>query len=448
MAEVIVEAEVRLWGRTLGAVVELDNGRIIFEYADDFRRSGLEISPVHLPLSLAGPQSFEELQGQRAFEGLPGVLADALPDKFGNRVIRSYFEARGQGERALRPVQRLLYVGERGLGALTFHPPERLRIHTAVQEALEIAELVADARRIVEGDADVTIPEIYRIGASAGGMRPKAVVRYNRVTHEIRSGYAERGDGDVPALLKFDGVGDGATGDELGYPQPYNRVEAAYMRMAAAAGIDVAEVEVLESGGYAHLIVPRFDIEDPPEVAPHGTPGAPEKVLDEPRRIHQHTFGGLVHVDYHVPGTSSYEEYLRSIYRLGMPQASVEEGFRRMVFNVLAVNQDDHVKNLSFHMRPDGRWSLTPAYDLTFVKGRGYTAKHQMQVQDRTSGITMTDVHAVAKNFDIRRASAIVDDVRGALDRWEDFSADFEVAPERVTGIRAEIDRRARLTSG
>lgn len=424
MPEVLVEAEVRIWGRTVGAVVELDNGRIIFEYADDFRRSGLEISPVHLPLSLAGPQSFEELQGRPAFEGLPGVLADALPDRFGNRVIRSYFEARGQGAKALRPVQRLLYVGERGVGALTFHPAERLGINPAVQAALEIAVLVADARRIVEGAADVTIPEIYRISASAGGMRPKAVVLFNPETREIRSGYARPRAGDVPALLKFDGVGNGATTDELGNPQPYNRVEAAYMRMAAAAGIDVAAVDVLETDGYAHLIVPRFD-------------------LSGSGRIHQHTFGGLVHVDYHEPGAASYEEYLRTIYRLGMPQASVEEGFRRMIFNLLAVNQDDHVKNQSFHLRPDGRWSLTPAYDVTFVKGRGFTAQHQMRVQDKTAGITMDDVTAVARIFDIRRATAIVDEVRAALDRWEEFAEMFNVVSDRVLGIRGEIDARA-----
>ncbi|MGD8817722.1 MAG: HipA domain-containing protein, partial [Acidobacteriota bacterium] len=320
-------------------------------------------------------------------------------------------------------------VGERGLGALTFHPAEQLGIHPAVQEALEIAALVADARRIVEGDADVTIPEIYRISASAGGMRPKAVVLYNAGRREIRSGYAEPRAGDVPALLKFDGVGDGASADELGYPQPYNRVEAAYMRMAAAAGIEVAEVEVLESDGYTHLIVPRFDIEGS-------------------NRIHQHTFGGLAHVDYHVPGSSSYEEYLRSIYRLGMPQAAVEEGFRRMVFNLLAVNQDDHVKNQSFHMRPDGAWSLTPAYDITFVKGRGFTAQHQMRVQDKMSDITMADVLAVAEIFDIRRAGAIVDDVQSAIARWEAFSEDFDVAPDKVAAIRAELDRRARLTAG
>ncbi len=437
MAEVLVEAEVRLWGRTVGAVVELDNGRIIFEYADDFRRSGLEISPVHLPLSLAGPRSFDELQGSPAFQGLPGVLADALPDRFGNNVIRSYFEARGQGERALRPVQRLLYVGERGLGALTFHPAERLGINPAVQAAIEIAALVADARRIVEGDADVTIPEIYRISASAGGMRPKAVVLYNAAAGEIRSGYAEPRAGDVPALLKFDGAGDGATTDELGHPQPYNRVEAAYMSMAAAAGIDVAAVDVLESAGYAHLIVPRFDLVEPDGRDAAGVGAGAE-------RIHQHTFGGLVHVDYHEPGAASYEEYLRAMYRLGMPQASVEEGFRRMVFNLLAVNQDDHVKNQSFHLSPDGRWALTPAYDVTFVKGRGFTARHQMRVQDKTAGITLDDVHAVAAVFDIRRATTIIDEVRSALDGWEELAARFAVASDRVEGIRAEIDQRAR----
>jgi len=421
MAEVVAEAEVRLWGETVGAVVELDSGRIIFEYAEAFRSSGLEISPIHLPLSRSGPQSFEELQGAPAFGGLPGVLADALPDRFGNQVIRAYFEARGEGARALSPVQRLLYVGERSLGALTFHPAEAIPARPAEMQSLEIAELVRDARRIVEGNPDVAIPEIYRIGASAGGMRPKAVVLHNPATDEIRSGYASPRPGDVASILKFDGAGDGSSTDALGEPLPFNRIEAAYMRMAAEAGMDAAPVRMLVADGYAHLLIPRFDVR-------------------EDVRLHQHTLGGLIHVDYNFPGGSSYEEYLRTILRLGMPQASVEEGFRRTVFNVMAVNQDDHVKNLSFHMRPDGRWSLTPAYDITFAKGAGFTAAHQMRVRDKRSEISEADLLALGETFDIRKAATIIADVGAVLDNWEAFAREFDVPQAKVQQIRRELD--------
>ena len=457
MAEVVAEAEVRLWGETVGAVVELDAGRVVFEYSDEFRRSGLEISPIHLPLSLGGPLSFEELQEQPAFDGLPGVLADALPDRFGNQVIRAYFEARGESERALSPVQRLLYVGERAIGALTFHPAEQIPSRPAELESLEIAGLVDDARRIVEGDPDVAIPEIYRMSSSAGGMRPKAVVLYNPESGEIRSGYAPPEPGDVPALLKFDGVatapselsGGGFAGRELDEPLPFNRVEAAYMRMARAAGLDVADVEVLATGGYAHLIVPRFDLLGEPEGATEGATEAESLGASHGgKRLHQHTLGGLIHVDYHLPGASSYEEYLRTILLLGMPQASVEEGFRRMVFNIMAVNQDDHVKNLSFHMRPEGRWSLAPAYDITFVHGRRYTAQHQMRVQDKTSGITRTDLLAVAEIFDIRKAVRMITAVRDVLDDWETFARDAEVTLEKTEQVRAELEARGKQLAG
>ncbi|HGY91194.1 MAG TPA: type II toxin-antitoxin system HipA family toxin [Planctomycetes bacterium] len=426
MDEVSAYAEVKLWGRTVGAVAELATGRIVFEYDDVFRRSGLEISPFHLPLSVAGPRTFDELLRRPGFQGLPGVLADSLPDAFGNRVIRAYFAARGQEERALSPVQRLLYVGERGIGALTFHPATDVELRHAESEALAIADLVQDARRIVEGEPAVTVPEIYRIGSSAGGMRPKAVVLFNPATREIRSAYATPQPGDVPALLKFDGVGDGAQQDRLGQPSPFNRVEAAYGKLARTAGIDMEKIIVLETDGYAHLVIPRFDI------------------AEGRRRRHQHSLGGLLHVDFNEPGAASYEEYLRAILRLGMTQSSVEEGYRRMVFNVLAVNQDDHVKNLSFHMDASGDWSLTPAYDVTFARGRGWTAEHQMRVQDKTRDIRLSDLLRVANLFGIRRARRFIDAVAEALTGWENAAAECAVPAATVRTVRAALDARWR----
>jgi serine/threonine-protein kinase HipA len=362
-----------------------------------------------------------------AFEGLPGVLADALPDAFGNRVIRAYYAARGEAERAMSPVQRLLYVGERALGALTFHPPEALPIRPAEEESLEIAALVRDARRIIRGEPEVAIPEIYRIGSSAGGRRPKAIVHYDPESGSIRSGGTPLEPGEQPCIIKFDGVGGESAPGELGPPQAHNRVEAAYAEMAVAAGVEMSEIDVLDSDGYAHLLVRRFD-------------------LVEGRRLHQHTFGGLIHVDYNEPGASSYEEYLRTLFRLGMAYDALEQAYRRMVFNVLAVNQDDHVKNLSFHMSPTGESS--PAYDVTFAHGQRWTANHQMRVQDQVSGVRQADLLAVANLFDIKKPSRILEETRSALADWERFAADYDFPRETVGSIRKELDERAKILAG
>jgi serine/threonine-protein kinase HipA len=295
----------------------------------------------------------------------------------------------------------------------------------AEAEALRVAELVADARRIMAGDPAVTIAEIYRIGSSAGGMRPKAVVLYDAVSGEIRSAFGSPGPGDVASILKFDGVGEATTRGGLGAPEPYNRVEAAYARMARDAGLDVVDVSVLETGdGYAHLVIPRFD-----------------ELRGEP--LHQHTLGGLLHVDYNEPGASSYEEYLRTMLRLGMPPAAVLEGYRRAVFNVLAINQDDHVKNLSFHMDPDGVWSLTPAYDLTFAMGTGWTATHQMRVAGKRAGITHADLAGVAATFGIRDPSRIIERIREVLGRWPAYAREQGVPADTVRHIASALGQRS-----
>lgn len=420
--------EVRLFGATMGAVAELDSGRILFEFADSFRGRGLEPSPIHLPTSRRGPIAFDELLRQPAFEGLPGVLTDALPDRFGNQVIRAWFAARGEAERALSPVQRLLYVGDRAIGALSFHPATEFPLRAAEQEPLELAGLVRDARRVIEGDPQVAIPEIYRVGASAGGMRPKALVLFEPGSRTIRSGHASPRAGERACLLKFDGAGDGATPDALGAPRPFHRVEATWTAMARAAGITTADVELLEDGAFAHLLVTRFDRERAGEAASAS--------------LHQHTLGGLLHVDYNVPGASSYEEYLRTILALGLPYAAVEEGYLRVLFNVLAVNQDDHVKNLSFQMDRAGEWRLAPAYDLTFARGRGYTARHQMRVADKLEGITASDLLALGAAFSVDMPAKLLARVRDTVARMEEFAAAFAVPPDLQGELRAQLNRR------
>jgi serine/threonine-protein kinase HipA len=428
-AEIRAEAEVRLWGDTVGALVELESGRVIFEYASEFRRRGLEISPIQLSTSLDGPVAFDELRRLPAFDGLPGVFADSLPDAFGRRVIRAYYAARGREELALSPVQRLLYVGERAIGALTFHPAEEIPTRAAELVALEIQALAEDAQRIVRGDPHVAIPEMYRIGSSAGGRRPKAIVHYDPDEGTIRPGGRRPSAAEIPCILKFDGIGDEESDGELGEPQPYNRVEAAYGEMARAAGLEMPEILVLESDGYAHLLIHRFDVQDG-------------------ERLHQHTLGGMLHVDYDVPHSSSYEEYLRTVLRLGMAYDALREAYRRMVFNVVAVNQDDHVKNLSFHMDRSGTWSLTPAYDVTFAHGSGFTATHQMLVRDKAADIRRADLLGVAGEFGVKKPERILERARAAVGDWERYASDYAVPRRVVAAVRGELNARWKTLAG
>lgn len=423
MAEIAALAEAWLWDRYMGAVAEMDDGSIAFEYAEEFLSGGLNPSPFLLPAG-RGVFTFPDLARKRAFQGLPGLLADALPDAFGTAVIRSYFTARGEMSKSLSPVQHLLYVGDRALGALSFRPAMQLTSAPRVEEALDLAVLVADARRIVQGSAEVAIPELYRIGSSAGGMRPKAVVLHNPASGEVRSAYAAPREGDVAAILKFDGVGESGSGRDLGRPEPYNRIEAAYAQMARAAGLHVVDVAILESEqGHAHLIIPRFD------VTSRG-------------RLHQPTLGGLLHVDYNDVGASSYEEYLRTIQGLGMGAAAVAEGWRRMSFNVLAVNQDDHVKNLSFHMDERGVWTLAPAYDVTFAHGGTWTVAHQMRVADKRVGITRRDLLGVAERFAIRGAREALERIEAAVADWPQYAEACGVEAAYRARIQSELDER------
>lgn len=422
MADPSAVAEVWLWGQFVGAVAEMEDGRIFFEYSQDHIARGIEISPLNVP-ARPGVFAFPELARRPGFNGLPGVLADALPDSFGKTVIRTYFTSRGEMQKALSPVQHLLYVGPRAIGALEFRPAADLETRPQDEQALEIAALVRDARRIVEGKADIAVPEIYRIGSSAGGMRPKAVVLHNNGV--IRSAFADPRPGDQPAILKFDGVDPNASPGQMGKPQPFNRVEAAYARIARNAGLGVVDVRILESDdGHAHLLIPRFDL---------GEDGT---------SLHQHTLGGLLHVDYNDPAASSYEEYLRSALALGMSGGALQEAFRRMAFNVLAVNQDDHVKNLSFHLGQNGVWRLSPAYDLTFARGQGWTRWHQMRVNGKTSGIVLADLLEVAQTFAVKRPRQIVERVADALSRWESAAAECAVPGDATAAISAALKER------
>lgn len=417
MAEFLVVAEVRLWGERVGAVAEDARGRIVFEYTPDFRRSGLEISPRTLPLSRSGPIEFPALRQLDAFHGLPGVLADSLPDRFGNAVITRYFESQGRPADALSPVQRLLYIGKRAMGALEFEPALSAP-SPAANEALDVAHLVDEARRIVSGRTDIAVAEIMQVGGSAGGARPKAVMLWNPARDQVRSGFAPMEPGDESWLIKFDGVGEMERPNP--HSQPFNRIEYAYHAMAREAGIVVPEARLLEERGLAHFMSRRFD-------------------RNGESRLHLHSLAGMEHSDFNNPASYSYEQYLRLVLTLAMPPAATIEAFRRAVFNIVAVNQDDHTKNLSFLMDRAGTRSLSPAYDLTFAHGSGFTRQHQMTLNGKTADFVRADLLSLGARFGLKQDGApVIERVIDAVSDWPRHAAAAGVAAEQLTAIGAQ----------
>jgi serine/threonine-protein kinase HipA len=413
-------AEVRLWGRTIGAVSIGAGGEpATFEYDAAFAQSGIEIAPLTMPLSRR-VYVFPELS-RVSFHGLPGLLADSLPDRFGNALIDAWLATQGRSPESFNAVERLCYTGNRGMGALEFAPALGPRARKAGR--IEIDRLVALASEILihrrslkasfrGSGKERALKEILRIGTSAGGARAKAVIAWNPSTNEVCSGQVPADPGFEYWLLKFDGV-RGNMDKELEDPKGYGAIEYAYYRMASAAGITMSESRLLEENGRRHFMSRRFDRRENGE------------------KRHMQSLGALSHFDFNLAGAYSYEQALRVIGQLGLPMSAVEEQFRRMVFNIMARNQDDHVKNIAFLMDKSGAWSLSPAFDLTYSynpKGL-WTATHQMTVNGKRDHFTMDDFKVFAKTASMKRgrASAIVNEVRKAVSRWREFAAEAAV---------------------
>lgn len=421
-------ASVRLWGRQIGAVYLDDGARAaVFEYDPDFQRSRIELAPLEMPLA-PRPYQFPALP-RDAFRGLPGMLADSLPDKYGTALVNAWLAAQGRNESSFDVIERLCYVGTRGMGALEFHPaheparpePADLRIAELVRLASEV--LTAREKFVAElarGDDEEAMPTILSVGTSAGGARAKAVIAYNAATGQVRSGQVDAGPGFEHWLLKFDGVSNNRD-KGLADPQGWGAVEYAYSLMARAAGLEMAECRLLEENGRRHFMTRRFD-------RPSGG-----------GKLHMQSLGALAHFDYNQPGAYSYEQALVVIRRLGLGIAAIEQQFRRMAFNLVARNQDDHVKNIAFLMDPTGTWRLSPAFDVTFAwdPGNRWLDSHQMTVNAKRDGFTLGDVREVADAAGMKRgrAEAIVGEVRDAVGRWAEFAAGaavHEATAERI----------------
>ena len=428
-------AAVTLWGSRIAAI-SIDEGAryATFQYDPAFVRSGIEIAPVRMPLR-AQPYSFPGLP-EDAFSGLPGLLADSLPDRWGTALVNAWLASRGREQSSFDVVQRLCYVGTRGVGALEFQPAHEpstpadadLQVSALVRLASEVlaqrAEFVAE---LSENPDEEAMKAILAIGSSAGGARPKAFIAYNDATGLLRSGQVEVGEGFRHWLLKFDGVSH--AGDHgLTDPKGWGAVEYAYSKMARAAGIEMTECRLLEENGRRHFMPRRFDRPD------------------EGGRLHMQTVGALEHASYNEPGAYSYEQALLLIRRLGLGTPVAEQQFRRMVFNVVARNQDDHVKNIAFLMDRAGAWSLAPAYDMIWAwkPGNPWLDSHQMSINGKRDRFTVADLRATAAVAGLPRgrAEAILAEVGEIVAGWPVIAEALGV-DERIA---EQIARSHRLT--
>ena len=422
-------ARVILWGSDIGAVSWVaDRGLAVFQYTPEFARSGIQVAPFMMPLTDA-PYEFPSL-ARESFRGLPGLLADSLPDKFGNALINAWLATQGRAPGSFTPVERLCYTGTRGMGALEFRPlikeaPKSSR-KLAIEALVALANRVLDERVAMAGklagdDDHHAIEDILRVGTSAGGARAKAVLAWNAETGEFRSGQARAAEGYSQWLMKFDGV-HGNADRELADPQGFGRIEYAYHLMARAAGIAMEDCRLHEEGGRAHFMTRRFD---------RSANGG---------KLHMQSLGALKHHDFNIAGANAYEQALQTIRQLALSTADVQEQVRRTYFNLLARNQDDHVKNIAFLMNRQGIWRLAPAFDIAYSynPAGAWTNQHQMSVAGKRDGFELDDLFAFASVGGVKktRARSILAEVTAAVANWRKFAKQAKVPAGDIARIQ------------
>lgn len=417
-------AEVKIWGIPVGAIAWDENRRLAsFEYDPKFKQAGYDIAPLKMPVSGESRIfSFPELRKMQnsafdTFKGLPGLLADALPDNYGNQLINLWLSQQGRGIDSMNPVEMLCFIGTRGMGALEFEPPifreSKNTFAIEIDSLVEIAQKMLNQREgfkaNLQKEEDQAISEILKIGTSAGGARPKAVIAWNEKTGEVRSGQTKVPKGFEHWLIKLDGVSDVQLGTSTGY----GRVEIAYYNMARACGIDIMPSRLLEENGRAHFMTKRFDREDG-EI-----------------KHHIQTFCALKHFDYNMVNSFSYEELFQCMRELKLTYQEAEQMFRRMVFNVIARNCDDHTKNFSFRLKQEGKWELAPAYDLcySFRPESSWVHQHALSINGKRKDFSKADLLAIGESIKSKRASEIIDEINDVVNQWKKFADEADVLP-------------------
>ncbi len=416
----INSAFVYIWGKRVGAVSwNASTGLASFQYDDHFLQENLDLSPIMMPLDKGNMiHEFLENRDKSTFKGLPGLLADVLPDKYGNALINTWLTRQGRPTDSLNPIETLCFIGQRGMGALEFKPvqPEQKNSSTKLEVSglVEIAEKILSGRKdfstSLSNEEEKALFEILKIGSSAGGARAKAMIAFNEKTKEVRSGQANIAKGFEHWLIKFDGVSDA----QFGASQGYGRVEMAYYLMAKDAGIEMKESRLLEENGRAHFMTKRFD-----------RPQDKEK-------IHVQTLCAMRHFDFNEVNLYSYEELFETMRILGLTYPEAQELFRRMVFNVASRNCDDHTKNFAFTMDKGGNWKLSPAYDICYAyrPGSEWVSQHALSINGKRKGIERDDLLAVGKSMNIKNASEIIKKVTDTVSNWNRFANQVNLEPD------------------
>lgn len=420
-------AFVKLWGQRIGAVV-WDEGQELafFEYDRRFAFGKLDISPVRMPLGTR-VYSFPELRRSATFKGLPGLLADSLPDRYGNELINGWLARHGRAENSLNPVELLCFIGNRGMGALEFEP-STLPAQEQMQ-ALELSSLIETTKKLLKSrerfEAQTTsamqdvMLDVLKMGTSAGGARPKAIISYNEATGMIRSGQTLQEAGFEHWLIKFDGVNDTQFGETFGY----GRVEMVYYQMAVDAGIEMAESRLIEEEGRAHFMTKRFDR------------------VNGMDKLHMQTFCALQHFDFNNVSSYSYEQLFQTMRQLRLSYAEAEQLYRRMVFNVLARNCDDHTKNFAFLMDQEGKWSLSPAYDVchAYRPDSIWVSQHCLSINGKRKNFMLDDFLAIAKQNSIRNPQGIIQEVQEVVSKWMDYAGKYKVNSKLAEAIATTL---------
>lgn len=439
----MTDATIRLWGRDIGAVTWLeDQSHAVFQYTPEFAASGIALSPLVMPPSVA-PYAFPELP-KPAFKGLPGLLADSLPDKYGNALIDAWLARQNRNAASFNSVERLCYIGTRGMGALEFHPTllkatrrtRRVEITALVDLANQVLSMREGMHGVLGGEDDHdTLEEILRVGTSAGGARAKAVLAWNADTGEFRSGQVPVHEGFTYWLMKFDGVTNNRD-KELADPQGFGLIEYAFFRMARDAGIDMADCRLHHEGGRSHFMTRRFDR------------------TEDGKKLHMQSLAALRHYDFNAAGAYSYEQAIQTIRLLDLPPVDIEQQFRRAVLNLFIRNQDDHVKNIAFLMDRSGAWRLSPAFDVAYAynPSGAWTSRHQMSLNSKRDGFDLEDLVAFGAvcGFKRRRTLGVVSEIAERVRDWPTYAGEagvYEPDAERINGaLRLDLTRASRRT--
>lgn len=418
-----------MWGTTVGYLHQGENGQIGFQYNDAFLGSGIEISPIKMPLS-SRTYRFPTLP-EYTYHGLPGLVADSLPDKFGSVVMNAYLQSQGKTVDSLSVVEKLCYTGKRGMGALEYEPAQELSFANTTLDIDALAKLASDILTKKENfhisGNESMIAQLMECSSSVGGARAKTLIAWNQETGDVRSGQINAGKGYEYWLLKFGNVENNKDRDETPDDLEYTRIEYAYYLMATAAGIKMSECRLYEENGTAHFLTKRFD-----------------RVPVTGEKLHMQTLCALAHLDFRTTRVHTYEETFSVMRKLRLPYQDMKQLFRRMVFSEYAKNYDDHTKNISFLMNKRGEWSLSPAYDMTFAYKADsiWVNAHQMLINGKADSITVEDFQKVATFAGIKKQDAMdcIEQVRNAVSRWEGFASESGLSDRNYARIQFYLD--------